>query len=323
MKPGRPSAIITVGGRALSAAEAALVSLRVMLANGTHHWAEVAVWPRSKFATAKAGDSLSIALGTVDSEEDVLSGEVTSVSQTPGAVIIEGLGATATLSRSRRSETYVGQTVADIVRDLAGAAAVDEIEADLKLEAYSVDDRRTVWRHLNELAWLSGAEVGSSAAGGLRFLPIRSGAATRSFRHGAELLGWALASGRAADSPGVAPHGAASEAGQQKWHWLLRDPLGIPDKPSRVVGAFHSRDAAGKLGEALEARAKRAALGGRLLLVGESKIRPGEIVGVSDLPGSYPGPLRVLEVRHALNAGGYTTSLTVEAGGAVAAGPTL
>ena len=320
MKPGQPSAVMTIDGRSLSAAEAALVSLRVVLANGAHPWAEIVVWPRSKFAAAKPGSSLSVALGTVGSEEDVLSGEITSVSQTVGGVVLEGLGATAALSRARRSETYVRQSVADIVRDLAGAVDVDEIEADLKLEAYSVDDRRTVWGHLVELARLSGAEVGSSAGGGLRFLPVRSGTATRNFRHGAELLEWKIAAGRAADSPGVAPHGAGSEAGQEKWHWLLRDPLGSPDKPSLVVGAFHSRDAAGKLAEALEARAKRAARGGWLRLVGESKVRPGEIVAVSDLPGNDPGPLRVLEVRHAFDAGGFMTSLAVEGGGAGAAG---
>lgn len=323
MKPGRPSAIITIDGRALNAAEAALIRLRVVLANDAHHWAEIMVWPRSKFANVKPGASLSIALGTVDSEVDVLSGEITSVSQTTAAIVLEGLSATAVLSRTRRSQTYVSQSVADIVRDLAGPVDVDQIEADLKLEAYSVDDRRTVWGHLIELAWLSGAELGASATGGLRFLPVRSGSATRKFRHGAELLEWKIATGRAADSLGVAPHGAGSEAGQQKWHWLLRDPLGSSDKPSRVISAFHNRDAAETLAQALDARARRAALGGWLRLVGESKVRPGEIVGVSDLPGSDPGPLRVLEVRHALDAGGFMTSLSVEGGGAGVAGPTI
>jgi hypothetical protein len=252
-----------------------------------------------------------------------LSGTIATVSQTATTIVLEGLGSTAALSRTRRSQTYVSQSVADIVRDLAAEVDVDEIQADLKLEAYSVDDHRTVWSHLKELAELSGAELGSSASGGLRFVPVRSGSATRKFRHGAEVLEWKIESDPAADSLGVAAHGAGSEAGQQKWHWILRDPLGSGAKPSRVVGAFHSRDAADQLAKALDARAKRGALDGWLRLVGESKVRPGEIVAVTDLPGDDPGPLRVVEVRHALDAAGFLTHLAVEGGGAGGLGVSL
>ncbi len=316
MKPGPPSAILTVDGRSLSAAEAGLLSLRIVLANEAHHWARIRVWPRSKLAGVKPGATLSIALGPVDSEEDVLSGEITSVSQTAAAVVLEGLSATAALSRTRRSQTYVSQSVADIVRDLAGEIDVDEIESDLKLEAYSVDDQRSVWSHLMELAELSGAELGSSADGGLRFVPVRSGSATRNFRHGAEVLEWKLEMAQPPEPLEVASHGAGSEAGQEKWHWILHDPLASASKPSRVVGAFHSRDAAETLAKALAARAKRAAVDGWLRVVGESKVRPGEIVAVDDLPGDDPGPLRVLEVRHTLDATGFLTHLAVEGGGA-------
>ena len=321
VKPGSPSAILTIDGRSLNAAEAALVSLHVVMANDTHHWARIVVSPGSKFANTRPDATLSISLGTVDSEEDVLAGKIANVTRTATAVVLEGLSLTATLSRKRRSQTYVSQSVADIVRDLIADADVDEIEADLKLEAYSVDDHRTVWSHLKELAELSGAELGSGASGGLRFVPIRSGAATRNFRHGAEVLEWRIESEKAADALGVAAHGAGSEAGQQKWHWILRDPIGAGGKPSRLVAAFHSRDAADQLAKALDARAKRGAVDGWLRLVGESKVRPGEIVAVSDLPGDDPGPMRVLEVRHALDAAGFLTHLAVEGGGT--AGPGL
>jgi hypothetical protein len=323
MKPGSPSATLTIDGRSLNAAEGALVSLRVVLANDAHHWARIVVWPGSKFANTKPGATLSIALGTVDSEEDVMAGTIANVTQTATTVILEGLSSTEILSRTRRSQTYLNQSVADIVRDLAADVDVDEIEADLKLEAYSLDDHRTVWSHLMELAELSGAELGSGSSGGLRFVPIRSGSATRSFRHGAEILEWRIGAEPAATALGVAAHGAGSEAGQQKWHWILRDPLGSATKPSRVVGGFHSRDAADQLAKVLDARAKRAALAGWLRLVGESKVRPGEIVAVSDLPGADPGPMRVLEVRHALDAGGFLTHLAVEGGGAGGLGGVL
>ena len=322
MKPGRPSALVTIDGRALSAAEAGLVRLRVVLRNGAHHWTEIVVWPDSKFATAKPGASIAIALGTVDSEEDVLAGAVTSVLRAGDAVVIEGLSATAALSQTRRSQTYVSQSIADIVRDLASAVDVDEIEASVKLEAYSADQRRSVWGHLLDLAALSGAELGSSASGGLRFVPIRSGSATRTFRYGAEVLDWQIASnGKTEAAPDVVPHGAGSEAGQQKWHWLLHDPVGTSGNPSRVIGGFHSREAADALAKALGARAQRAAFRGWVRLVGESKLRPGEIIEITDLPGANSTPLRVVEVAHVFDAWAFVTSASVE--GAGTQGPSL
>lgn len=317
MKPGRPSAILTIDGRALNAPEAAVAALTVVLQNGSHHWAEIVVWPQSKFANVKPGASISVALGTVDSEEDVLTGKITSVSQSDAAVVLEALGATAELSQTRRSQTYVSQSIADIVRDLAAPVDIDEVDANIKLAAYSVDDRRSVWGHLLDLSRLTGAELGSSASGGLRFVPVRSGSATRKFRQGADLLGWKIAPNRPAEKPlAVVPHGAGSEAGQEKWHWLLHDPVGSSGKPSRVVGGFHSRDATDNLNQALEARVKRASVWGSLRLVGESKVRPGEIVAVEDLPGNDPGALRVLEVRHAFDEAGFITQLAVEGSGA-------
>jgi hypothetical protein len=148
MKPARPSAVVTIDGRALNAAQAGLVRLRVVLGNGAHHWVELIVWPDSKFARVKPGASLAIALGKVDDEQDVMSGEVTSVLRAGDAVVIEGLSATRALSQARRSQTYVSQSIADIVRDLASEVDVDEIDASLKLEAYVVDHRRSVWGHL-------------------------------------------------------------------------------------------------------------------------------------------------------------------------------
>jgi hypothetical protein len=254
-------------------------------------------------------------------EEDVLSGEVVSVSQTPLAVVVEAIAATVQLSRTRRSQTYISQSVADIVRDLAGPVDIDEIQADLQLEAYSVDAQRTVWGHILTLAHLSGAEVGCSPTGGLRFVPVRSGSATRILRYGAAILDWDVAASQAFAAPGVAPHGAASEAGQDKWHWLVRDPVGAGGKPSWVIGAFHTRDAADQLASALAKRAVRAGLRGEVVIVGEPGVRPGEVIQISGLPGHDPGPLRVLAVHHRLDGHGFLTSLTVEgSGGGGAAG---
>src|SRR5687768_5276356 len=116
----RPRATLTLDGRTLSSAEAALVRADVALSvRGGHDAATLLVWPDSKLITASAGSALSIALGNAGEEEDVWTGEVTGVSAGMDGFVIDGLSATIALSRLRVSRVYVDQSVADIVKDLA------------------------------------------------------------------------------------------------------------------------------------------------------------------------------------------------------------
>ncbi|HEY8206849.1 MAG TPA: hypothetical protein VIG99_05160, partial [Myxococcaceae bacterium] len=261
------------------------------------------------------GDTLEISLGELDGEDAVFTGEVTGVMAGADALVVEGLAATVALSRARRSQTYISQTVADIVKDLASDVDVDEVQGDLQFDAYSLDDRRTLWSHLLDLAALTGADVGCSAEGGLRFSPFESGSAEVSLRYGADVLSWHAGPRPAPAVPTAIASGAASDQGSEKWHWLTRDPAN-GSTAARVIGAFRTKDAADQLNQALSDRASRAALRGQVLLVGRAGVRPGARVEVTDLPSGDPGTLRVLAVEHVLDARtGFTTALTVESAG--------
>lgn len=312
----RPNAVITLDGQNYSAAEAALVRLRASLSvQGSHDCASMMFWPSSKLASASAGSKMSLALGASGSETDVLSGEVVAVEAAPDSLTITGFASTVALSRTRISQTYAGQSVGDIVRDLASGVDVDEVEGDLSLATYIVDSRRSVWGHLVDLAVMAGAEVGANAAGALRFVPVRTGSANVTLRHGADVLAWRSAAETRADAPSVAAYGAASEAGAEQWHWILRSPAAQGGNGAfmRVAAAIRTRDGADAMARALAARASRAAAHGRLGLVGRAEMRPGDLVGVSDLPSGDPGVLRVIAVDHLLGTReGFLTALTVE-----------
>ncbi|MEO8368310.1 MAG: hypothetical protein ABI806_03855, partial [Candidatus Solibacter sp.] len=282
MKPPRPSAIMTLAGQKLTGPEAGLYWLRVRLARGSHDQVELSLWPRTKFASAQPGDTLTLQLGLMDAEEDVWSGEVTRVEQTAQAVLITGHSATAALSRERKAQTYVGQKVGDIVRDLASPVAIDEVKADTELSYYSVDHGRSVWGHLVDLADLSGCELSCSASGGLRFVPVNSLPSATKFRYGAELLSWRLGPSTAGKAVTFAAHGSASESGSEKWHWVNPDPT-TGKGGSQVVGGFHSRSAADALSQATEDRVKRAAVSGEIELTGQATLRPGDVFSLSDL----------------------------------------
>ena len=310
----RPNAKVSIAGRSLSAAEGAIVSLRVDLGLlNAHDGCRLLLWPDSKFASAAPGDTLSVALGDKDSEDDVLAGEVLAVRARPDGVVVEGVSATIALSRLFKSHSYVNPTVADVVNDLIGSTAVDRVDAPLKLGAWHAENRLSVWQQLQALARLSGADLGSAADGSLRFVGPNPQGAPAQLRYGAELLHWDLSQTTAPAAPSLATHGAGSEAGTSRWHWLSHDPVGADADPARVPGALADRDAAQTAGQALADRAARQGRRGQLLIVGDATLRPGDNVELADLPGDEPGTLRVLAVQHRLDrASGFLTRLTVE-----------
>jgi hypothetical protein len=321
----RPTAAIEIDGRRLTAAEAGLERLTVTLALAAHGYAQMVFWPGSKFADVRSGAALTLSLG--EDDEVVLTGMVSTVSNRPDRAVIEGLDATGPLSRTRVSTTFRDQSIGDIVRDLAGRAGVttDTVEGDLTLQAYSIDNRRSLWRHLTELALLTGADLGATPDGKLRFA-AGSGAASRRLRHGAELLDWHTESGAKRTSPSFAAYGAASEAGAQNWHFVLPDPLGQATRTARIPGAVRSREVADTVARAAAIRAARAKSGGHALTLGAPKIRPADTIEIAGLAGggpSLPGVgglgggesnrYRALAVRHRLDGtSGFTTALALE-----------
>lgn len=316
MKPGRPTATLSLDGQSLTAVEAGLLGLSLRRSHGTHDTLLLSLWPRCKFATAKPGATLTVALGTDGSDEDVFAGEVTNLRKSPSALRIEAHSATVALARERKSTTYRDQTVADIVQDLASSVGVDEAKSDLKLSAYSVDHRRSVWSHLLDLAVLAGAETSVAADGTLRFVPKETRAASHTFHHGATLLTWDLHTLASPPVLAVAASGSASAQGADRWHWLAHDPVGETPEPTWLVGAFHTRDAADALARTLEADAKRATIQGTLRVVGTPSLQPGDQVRLEDLPGEASGTFRVRIVHHTFHPHvGFVTDATVEGTG--------
>ncbi len=319
MSLSRPHAMVTIDGRRLSSAEAALVRVTVTLSlGGGHDPAELILWPTSKFAGSAPGSKMSIALGDAGAEEDVWAGEVTEVAAGADGVIVAGLAGTLALSRSRVSRGYLDQTVSDIATDLAGSVTIDQVAGDQSLSAYAVDDRRSVWAQLLDLGRLIGAEPSSSPSGGLRFVLPRTGTPDFKLRYGAEILSWSGGSGTAADVPGVVAYGAASQAGADQWHWILKNPGGggAAGGSLRTLGALRTQDVADAMTQALTDRAARGAVHGTLRIVGRAGIRAGDLVQATGLPTGDPGTLRVRTVEHVLDSRvGFVTTLTVEGAG--------
>lgn len=315
MSLSRPVARIEVDGQSLSSAEGAVVRVRVAAGlGGGHDRAEIVCWPPSRFEGSAPGAAATVALGESGEEEPAWAGEVIACRDGPAGIEIEGLAPTVRLSRARISRTYLDQSAAEIIKDLAADVPMGEVQADVRVDAYHVDDRQTVWSHVLALAELAGVEVAASPGGELRVTPPRSGRADVTLRHGADLLWWDFGPAAEQVSAIAAAHGAGSEGGS--WHWIRRD-VGAGDESSlRVVGAFGNRDAADGLTESLARRSRDAGRHGVVVAVGRPGIRPGDLVELEDLPGEDPGVLRVRTVDHRLDRNGFITVLRLSGGAA-------
>ncbi len=314
----RPRAIITRSSGDLDSAEAAVVRVAVRLSlSGDHDSAQLVAWPTSKLASLNAGDDIAISLGEEDEEELVWTGQVNDYRIGEDGLAIEGLAPTAQLSSARVCQTYLSQSIADIVTELAGDVETDEIQCDTTLDAYTVDGRQSAWSHILDLARLVDEDVGCSAEGGLRFVPVESSGQEKSLRYGADLTSWRVGPSKAPEAMALAPLRSGSESGSDKWHWIAKAPSssGKTENGMKVMGAFSTRDAAKNLQEALVKRAQRKQIRGWVRSVGAPDIRPGDQLTLEDLPDD-PGTLRVLGVTHVLDAqSGFVSHFEVEGTG--------
>ena len=330
----RPSAVLTLDGKRLTSAEGAVLRVRVRLGMGpAHDEVECFCWPSSKLKSAAPGSTLSVALGGAGSETDVFTGEITGVRLTPDGLALEALAKSIALSRTFISQTFLDSSIADIVQQLASTASVDVDDAsgDTTLSAYAVDDRRSAWAYMNDLAQLVGADITVTETGALKFVApsaspggsiggaIAGAAATllgggsKGLRFGANVISWRATSLKQPETASVSAFGSGSESGSEKWHWIKRDPSAVGTGPARIIAAISTRDGATAMSDALAARAARAKRRTTALVVGDASLRPGQTTTIADIPGDAGGDLKILAVEHTLDGdAGLLTRLTVE-----------
>ncbi|MGQ0648987.1 MAG: hypothetical protein ACT4P7_15635 [Gemmatimonadaceae bacterium] len=335
MTLARPSAIVTLNGQRLTSAEGGVARVRVRLGMGpAHDELECFCWPSSKLKGAAPGGTLTVALGSAGSEGDVFAGEVSGVRLAPDGVAIEGLAGTVPLSRTFVSQSFLDLSIADIVRQLADTAGVTvgDASGDMVLSCYAVDDRRSVWAHINELAYMAGADVLATNAGALKFVAPAApaggppgggllasaaalvlGGGPGGLRVGANVTGWRATTRKAPEPATVAALGSGSESGSDKWHWIRLDQSPVGAGPALVMAPLGTRDAASAAADVLSSWSKRAERRTTLVVVGDASLRPGQVTKVSDIPGDAGGDLRLIAVEHTLDGdAGFLSRLTLE-----------
>jgi phage protein D len=310
----RPAISLAIDGRELTGPEAAAASVLIQLRiGGLLDRARLALAPLSPLLDSEPGAVLELSAGYGNDLVPVFKGAVTAVWQQPWGTTLEALTKAAALTRCRVGRSYVRQQVGDIVRDLLSAAQVDpgEIDGQVEMAVYHVDEQCTVWQHLNALGSLTGREVSSGPDGAVHFIPPKTGAPDHTLRTGAELVAWELGGFQAGVMPPpTAAVSAAGEQGADAWHLLSHEPGG--KARTLLNSAIRDIEAAQAWSDGLKAAAARKGAGGWLLAVGDPSLRAGDLVEIEDVPRGAV-TYRVLAADHLLDGSGLTTRLKLEA----------
>jgi prophage tail gpP-like protein len=262
---------------------------------------------------ATPGDVAEIALDNGETQAEVLTGIVHSVSRSPSGIEIVAVDAGARLAAIRPAKTFNAVTAVEVIRDLAAEAGAELGPATLTpepLAVYLADQARSGAEHVANLAMIAGGIAFVEADGKLAVQARPQPPASAALRYGRELI--EVATQDLQDPPNLAligfgPAGAggdprallsATEAIEGDAEAAAADSLWRPAPVLRSPAA--QRAATG------EARARRAARSKRMSATCwlQPQLRPGRMIEVQDLPeGLSGGPWLLTSVVHSVDRG--------------------
>lgn len=267
-------------------------------------------------------NEVTIELGYADNGQliQVMVGGVVSVAPGLTTSRVVGHSAAETLLHTFVDKTYESKTAAQIVRDLADQAEVDVATADdgITFPAYVIDGRRNLYRHMRDLADLSGFDLYLNADNELVFEKFTGGNTIHVFEYAKHIVALevlhTIPSAAQVEAWGESPGGGPEEA----WAWLTKDfsgskgtagsgePKFLLERPALRTGAA-ARTAAG----AAQTRIQRRSIRGRLLISGRPEVKLGDAIRLRDVPEeNLNQTFQVRSVTHRLSKrGGFTTTV--------------
>ncbi len=268
-------------------------------------------------------DAGTVELGYDDSGlEVVFRGRLESLHRgLDGAMQAVAVNAAADLAALRLNRSFEDQRAGDVVQDLAAEAGVatGQIDDGVELPFIVVDDRRSAWSQIAELAARSGLAAWISAGGELTMAVPGGGEPVRTFTYGQDLLAIDAIEATSAAPLTWVGEGAAGSSGGDAWAWLVKDPAPLTAAAAgaaRVMSDASLRSADAVRTAAAAHQGRQGAAGWRAVLrvPGAAAVFPAAAITVEGTPeAALDGSFTVRRVRHRYTkASGFTTLLTVE-----------
>ena len=298
----RPAYRITIGGQRIDSAGAPLAStvigldVRLDMDPMTADQTVIRTGQVGEF-TPEIDDEATIGLGYADEDqevEQVMRGVTVEVRPDVTAERIVCLNAASRLARRTAAVTFRDKRAEEIVRSLAGEAAVEVARtgtSDL-LPYYVIDPGKSLLRHMADLAGLTGFDLYFTHEDELVFEPFGAGQQVLPLAYGTDVLDY-RANRRPAVFESVDAFGESpgSGAGEQSWSWLTKDFS--PRKGTAGAGeptlllersALRTAEVAQMAAVAAQTRFERRRLTGRVRILGTPALRLGDAIRLSDMP---------------------------------------
>lgn len=267
-------------------------------------------------------DEAIIELGYADNGglTQVIAGKVASVAANATATRVIGYSGADALLRKFVETTYERKKAGEIARALADQAGVDVASAanGIHFPTYVVDGRRSIYRHLHDLAALCGFDVYLNHEGKLVFEKFVNGKRLHMFDQGKhivelDVLRTPRLAGRV-EAWGESPTGTQ---GDDASAWLTRDfsgtrgQAGAGDLFLLERPALRTRGAAQTAAQAALTEIERRTLRGRVVTIGRPEIRLGDAIRLREMPDdTLNGNYQVRSVTHRITKlGGFTTAV--------------
>jgi phage protein D len=234
---------------------------------------------------------------------------------------VVGHPASFTLLRRFVEQTYENKTAGAMVRDLCNRASVDVATADdgITFPAYVVDGRRSFYRHILDLAELSGLDAYINADGKLVFEKFVGGKTVHVFEYAKQILELEVHRAPALASQvttfGESPGGGR---GANAWAWLTRDFSGLKGTAgsgnSMLLlerSPLRTAEAARAAADAAFTTIDRRTLRGRLVTYGTPEVKLGDAIKLQQVPDdSLNRSFQVRGVKHRIHkVAGFTTTI--------------
>jgi hypothetical protein len=279
------------------------------------------------------GDPITVSLTAGDVSGTVLTATVQNISSSLETTVIDGQTGVRKLAATRVNRTYQNRTLQQIAQDLASAAGVQTgtLDNGATYPYIVVHDGSSVLSQLRDLARREGADVWFDEEDKLTIQKFTRTKADHELHYGIDVLALQILSRRQpADLVKVSGESPSSNQGADAWHWIAKDisPFrGESGKGTPVAtrrdATLRTKDAASNAASAALGEIKDRARLGRVRVLGNPKVHPGQAVEIKDAPQpELNGLFKVLGTRHVFDKReGFTTTISFSgAGGSKQAG---
>lgn len=265
-------------------------------------------------------DLLKIELGYDDSFTPLFTGPVIARQQDGVSLSLKLASQAHAFTRLRQNSAHENRTLADLLRLWAGEAEVEtgQLATGPTYPYLAIDDRRSLWSWMAELAADAGAWLWLDGDGKVNCQPA-GGPVVRSYGYGTDLLDLRFVERNTL--PGtvtVVGEGAAGSQGSQAWSRLVKDSQAVRAQAGQgdprfmwQRGALRSLAAAQTAAGGWSDAARQQQITVEVRVPGSPELLPGQLFNLKACPrGEGDGDYLLHRVRHRYDRHGFLTELT-------------